>query len=391
MSANHAHQDIRTIAETLLATRFAGPVRLGRGEVLQDRSSIVRFSLLDGPSEAPTSIVVKRAPPDQLYDADAPGFPASSWFLFNHWAGLQFLSHVAGEGTLSPRVYGGDRATGVVLMEDLGSGLGLDEVLLGKDPVAAEAALVELAATLGRMHAVTIGHEAVYDHLRATLGPHQKDTDFYRYQWLATAFHATVAALDITPPPGVDDELTRLITVLRDPGPFRAYTHGDPCPDNVRCSAARIKLIDFDVSRFGHALTEGVYGRIHFPTCWCVNRLPEPLIQRMEAGYRAALVPGCPEAADDRLFSHSVVTACAYWVLSMCHFTPLPALLEHDEDWGIATLRQRYVLRANILAQTTEEFGYLEALGTTFQAVAAELHTRWSCDTEDMPYYPAFR
>jgi hypothetical protein len=138
MSPDHAHQDIRTIAETLLATRFGGPVRLGRGEALQDRSSVVRFSVLDGPSEAPPSIVVKRAPPDQLYDANAPGYPASSWFLFNHWAGLQFLSHVAGEGTLSPRVYGGDRAAGVVLMEDLGTGLGLDEVLLGADPVAAE-------------------------------------------------------------------------------------------------------------------------------------------------------------------------------------------------------------------------------------------------------------
>jgi hypothetical protein len=111
----------------------------------------------------------------------------------------------------------------------------------------------------------------------------------------------------------------------------------------------------------------------------------------MESVYRAALVPGCPEAADDALFYQAVVTACAYWLLTMCHFTPLPALLEHDEDWGIATLRQRYVLRANILAQTTEEFGHMEALGATFQAITAELRTRWSGDVEDMPYYPAFR
>ncbi len=40
MLPNHAHEDIRTIAETLLSTRFGGPVRLGRGEALQDSSSV---------------------------------------------------------------------------------------------------------------------------------------------------------------------------------------------------------------------------------------------------------------------------------------------------------------------------------------------------------------
>ncbi len=48
MSPDHAHENIRTIAETLLSTRFGGPVRFGRGEALQDRSSVFRFSVLDG-------------------------------------------------------------------------------------------------------------------------------------------------------------------------------------------------------------------------------------------------------------------------------------------------------------------------------------------------------
>lgn len=391
MRPANKHQDIKPLAETLLATRFGGPVQLGRSATLQDRSSVARFTVLDGPSGIPPSIVVKRVPPDQPYAPDASGFPAPSWFLFNHWAGLHFLSAVAGEGVLSPRCYGGDRARGMVLMEDLGDGPGLDAVLLGGDRDAAEAALVALAMTLGRLHAMTIGQEGVYDHIRDALGPHPHDTDFYQYQWLATAFHTTMAALNVTPAPGAAADVAHLIAAIRDPGPFRAYTHGDPCPDNVRVSPAGMKLIDFDVSGFGHALTDGVYGRILFPTCWCVNRLPEGIAERMETAYRAAVVPGCPAAADDALFGQAVTVACAYWVLSMCQFTPLPALLVHDEDWGIATMRQRYLVRADILAHTTATLGHLEALGMTFQALATHLRQRWAGEGVPLRMYPAFR
>ena len=68
----------------------------------------------------------------------------------------------------------------------------------------------------------------------------------------------------------------------------------------------------------------------------------------MEAAYRAELIQGCPEAADDTLFYHAVVEACAYWALTMCEwivqreawYDP-PKPMQQDRQWGIATLRQR--------------------------------------------------
>jgi hypothetical protein len=215
-------RDIKAIAERLLSARFGGPIRLGDSESLEERTTVYRLPILDGPPETPGSIVVKQAPPDQPYDPDARGFPAPAWFLFNHWAGLHFLSQVAGDGTLTPRCYAADRAAGLVIMEDLGPGPGLEDALLGDNPEVAEAALIELAISLGRMHALTIDKEPEYDRIRDALGPHPKETDYYRCEWLAAAFDTTVGLLDITPSPQVHDELAALIAALRDPGPFRA-------------------------------------------------------------------------------------------------------------------------------------------------------------------------
>jgi hypothetical protein len=389
-SSDPTTSDKREVAERLLLVRFGGPVRIGHAESVQHRSTVYRLPILDGPPGAPTSVVLKQPPPVQPYDPDAPGFPAPAWYLFNHWAGLQFLNDVAGEGVLVPRCYGADRASGLVIMEHLGGGRALDDILLASDPGVAEAALVDYASYLGHMHAATIGKEHEYDRIRDTLGPHPKDTDYYQYEWLADAFDTTVQLLDITPPPGVRSDLATLVAAVRDPGPFRAFTHGDPCPDNVIVGSTGIKLIDFDVSGYGHALTDGVFGRIFFPGCWCANRIPERVVLRMESVYRTALIPGCPEAADDRQFYQAVVTGCAFWLLDMCHYSPLAAVLDSDEQWGTSTLRQRYLARSGILALAAEQFGHLQALGATFQMIAANLRVRWPADMEDMSYYPAF-
>ena len=132
----------------------------------------------------------------------------------------------------SPRFYGGDRAAGLVVVEDLGDSAGLHMVLQGSESAAAEASLVKLAALLGRMHAQTIGREAEFNQVRDALGPHARTT-FYTYDWMADAWEVAVATLNVTPTAGWQRELEALMATMRAPGPFLAYTHGDPCPDNV--------------------------------------------------------------------------------------------------------------------------------------------------------------
>ncbi len=111
----------------------------------------------------------------------------------------------------------------------------------------------------------------------------------------------------------------------------------------------------------------------------------------MERVYRAELVQGCPVAADDDRFYRAVVDACAYWVVSMFHFTSLADVLREDKGWGIATQRQRYLVRLPIVAQLTEEHGHLESLGATLRVMAAKLQHLWQAETDEMLLYPAFR
>ncbi len=302
-----------SIVERTLSASFGSAVRLDTALQLDgsDRSHVFRLSLLEGPPDAPASVIVKRAAVgnDESYDPNAAAFPAPAWRLFNDWAGLQFLGHVAGSDPLAPRLYGGDRNAGLIVLEDLGTGETLDQVLLGDNAQAAAQGLVDLAALLGRMHALTIGRQPEFDRLRDSLGPRDKETEHYTYQWLATALYSAANDLAVTPAPGVGEELAALIEIIKAPGPFLAYTHGDPCPGNDLRVGAQLRLLDFEFGDFRHALTDGVYGRMLFPTCWCSNRVPHAVVLQMESAYRAMLMQRCTAARDDALFSQAVIDA----------------------------------------------------------------------------------
>ena len=379
-------------AERLLSDCFGGAVRLGDGEDLggSSRSKVYRFSVVSHPAGMPESVIVKQAQSvgDKVYNPDIPDIPA--WTLFNEWASLEFLSQLADAGvSFGPRFYGGDRASGLIVMEDLGTGQRLDHFLLGS-AARAEEALVEFAAIHGSMHAFTAGKSAEFNSIRKALGPSELVSGYDNYNWLMPTLHETASVLAIPLTRQVDVELAMLTASMRNPGPFLVYTQGDSCPDNCLFAHSRLRLLDFEGGRFSHALKEGVYGRIHFPTCWCVYRMPEHVPLRMEEAYRAELVKGCPEAADDTLFYCAVVEACVFWMLDWYHEFPLPALLEKDRNIVTSTVRQRLLMRSAILARTTEELGHMEAIGATVRSIAAKLRAIWP-EADDMLYYPAFR
>jgi hypothetical protein len=148
-----------TVVEKLLSERFEGKVCLAAAQEIRSggRSTVSRFPVLEGPQCAPQSVIVKQAVTvgREVYNPDTPDGPA--WRLFSEWAGLRFLTETSGGASPTPRFYGGDRDHGLLALEDLGAGKGLDHALLGADPVYAEAMLVAFAATLGRIHALTWG------------------------------------------------------------------------------------------------------------------------------------------------------------------------------------------------------------------------------------------
>ena len=381
--------EAKPAAERVLSKLWGDEISLGQDESLggSDRSKVYRFLVLSDSVELPKSIIVKQAGElsHESYDPDVPEGPA--WRLFNEWAGLQFLTELTGAAPPTPKFYGGDREAGIVILEDLGQGSQLDHLLLGDDGQAAEQGLLGLMTALGQLHALTMGHQSTFDTLRARLGPRPKMSHMDILAEQQQDFLQFVDAAGVTLRSSLASDFKVLEGFLNPANPFMAYSHRDPCPDNCLFVGQTMKLLDFEFGKFRNALLDGVYGRIHFPTCWCVNRLPERVYLQMEQVYRRELAKGCPAALDDETFNRTLAEACTWQMMSSLFLD----VLKEDDRWGISTHRQRALLRLNKAAEISQEMGHLEALGATAGDLAETLRQAWSMELDDMPLYPAFR
>src|SRR5579885_507018 len=202
-------QEALNSAERLVSEALGADLRFSAGERLQDgfRAQVYRFHLSDCADQAPPSVIVKRVKSTARAPYDPTSATVPAWTFFNEWASLQFLNELAPAARFGPRFYGGDKALGLLVIEDLGAGTRLDQYLLGSDPAAAEAALVEFAAIHGRLHAATIGHEAAFTRLRAALGPVRLADEANSHERLVAAFYQAAELLGVTPAPGVEQEL----------------------------------------------------------------------------------------------------------------------------------------------------------------------------------------
>ncbi|HEY3342688.1 MAG TPA: hypothetical protein VGK81_11750 [Anaerolineae bacterium] len=382
------------LAQAVLARTWRGPVRLSDGEAPgggSGRANVLRCKVLEAPANTPDSVIVKRVntAPGETYDPHASTGAAIR--LFTEWASLEFLSQLDTDTPLAPRFYGGDHEAGLIVMEDMGHGASLVQPLTGDNRPAAIEALAVFFRSLGRLNASTCGHHEQYQHIRSRLGadePLSQPTLGAERHKLETLLTGISERVDVPMDTGVYDDIARVAMLDVQPGPFLAFSQSDTCPDNCIRQDGWMRFFDFEWGWFRNALSDGARARSNFASCWCVNRLPDDVIRQCEAIYRAELVKGCPAAADDRLFSQALVTACAYWTLFSLEF--YRALWTENLQWGISTERQRVITRFELLAQTTEEFGYMLALGGMSRILADKLRALWP-EVEPMPLYPPFR
>jgi hypothetical protein len=389
-ASNDHYDPLLRAAERVLAHTWGHEVRLGQGIRLTApgrRNLLLRCPVLSG--GGPASLIVKQvttaaASFQQADLGDVQRF-------CRDWAGAQFVSTVQHQAPHSPRFYGGNREAGFILLEDLGAHASLVEPLLHGAEADAIQALLGYAARLGALHTDTIGQEAAFTRLWQTLTPQALAVtdDVQRFAVQIRLLQHHMERLGARVEPAFGAEVATTLIALHTPGPFWAYLHGDPCPDNVVYPGAAVRLLDFECGRFGQALCDGTYGRMLFPTCWCANRLPETVVTQMETVYRAALVPGCPAAADEHLFEDALVDACGYWVLRTL-VRHLPQALYEDRPWGIATIRPRLVSRLEAFITTAEAYHRLPAMRGTAHRVLEALRRRWPA-TPPLALYPAFR
>ena len=375
-------------AERVLSERFGRSVCLD-GEVrLSDedrRNLLLRVRVVSG--GPPDTLIIKKVVVDPYNPEDVGSWDTRRFF--SDWAGAEFLS-AALDPPRSPRFYGGDYASGFFILEDLGHQQSLVEPLLEQDASSAERALVAFGTSLGRLHAATVGQLPRFEGLLRTINPHlgvfaRAVTGVERLHQL----RGVLDGLEITTGSGLARDLEDVTAAIEHPGPFLSYIHGDPCPDNAAWNGRELRLMDFEFGGFGHALMDGTYGRIMFPTCWCANRIPRRMLLKMEAAYRSELVKGCPEAQDDRTFDAACSHVCGYWMLTTLTRS-LGRVIEEDRTWGISTLRQRVLSRLDAFLATTEASDQLPALRETASRVSHVLRAKWP-DTEPLPVYPALR
>ena len=59
--------------------------------------------------------------------------------------------------------------------------------------------------------------------------------------------------------------------------------------------------------------------------------------------------------------------------------------------WGLPAVRRRVFYRLGMLAQLTEEYAYLQALGATAKNIRNKFTTIWPSIVQEMPLYPVFQ
>ena len=259
------------------------------------------------------------------------------------------------------------------VIEDLGSGPSLADLLLGNEANAAEQALMGWAETLGHALRATLreGQAAAPEEIPAGV----------------EGLKRLSAQLDVEVGAGVDDDAALIADTLARTGPWLAYCPSDTCPDNNRVSAdGSVRLFDFEGAGWRHAALEAAYCLAPFCTCWCVARLPDGMTERMEEAFLAKLAP--PDAVGFR----KVVPLAAVSYTLVGFESWFPRFVLEDRPPGppgvVPSTGRQYVYEQLIAVAALD--AELPALAKLARDLAARIAWRWP-EATAMPLYQAFR
>jgi hypothetical protein len=151
---------------------------------------------------------------------------------------------------------------------------------------------------------------------------------------------------------------------------------------------ASMRLIDYEHAHPSHALLDGIYWQIGFPTCWCAGRVPPDVARRIAAVYRAEIAKAMPLARDDAAYRAEIAYVAASWLFT-CLSWRLEEALKDDSTWGTWSIRGRLLWYLQAVIDMTASAGVLPGINGTAQGWLSELQRRWP---ESLPLgvYPAF-
>jgi len=376
-------------ARKVLSDTWGSDVHLSVLEQNNEHQHVLRLAVQGVTPDEPQTLVLKRW---RWEDEERFSAEFSASHFFNDWAGLEFIATVLGNESLVPQVYGGDKHAGFVLIEDLSGRKPLQDALWGQNPSKATEVLIRYGKLLGLLHGTTFGHLDTYSKIRDQLGadhPPQAQNYLLGMQRAAEA----LTKIDVDVPQSAQDDIRNAAGILSQPGKFLTYTHGDPVFSNIIDWQGSWWLIDFEAARFRHALLEGIYPRMFFPTSGLkyVLRIPEETWRQTEAAYRQTLSQYCDAARDDADYGTALTAACAFWALEFCQRWLEKALVGDAPAVMLKRIRQCIVTHTETFVVTSREFQTMVRLGAVFEALGTKLGARWIEEDCDLPFYPAFR
>jgi hypothetical protein len=378
-------RDVGTRAERALSDASGGAVKLVTLDPLSkdDRRNFIGRAAAYYDDGTVRSVIVK-ATRSPTYDAAAEDLLQISG-LAREWIATAYIAAHAPDLGHGGALLAGDVESGILIFEDLGTGLSsLVDPLLEGTAEEAEHALALYATALARLHGDTVGcrdrHHATFQSIfgsgqpRGPLGWRvEKDVD-------------VIAKCIGGAPPA--SELDLLSSRIGDPGPWLCLVHGDPCPDNALLVDGRLRLIDYEFARPSHALLDGIYWHMGFPTCWCAGRVPADVAARVDAAYRTALGNAIPLALDDRAYRTELAYVSAIWLFTSLSWR-LNGALESDEKWGIWSVRGRLLWYLEAVIDMTAAAGVLPGIRQAAANWLLQLRALWP-DALPLGEYPCF-
>ncbi len=314
--------------------------------------------------------------------------------LANDYAGCYFLSQYGHTPPFSPKAYQVDFAQGLMLIEDLQDvAQNYVDILLDSERPLAEDRLSKFMSHLATMHGQTSQQIDIYIDFRNALNSRNaRDHELMvqTMQKIVPDLKNAFNAIDFSIDKGFWQEYQELLDIIREPGDFLGYVHGDICPDNILWVNDEPQLIDFELGAAGLVLLDAVYPRMMFPTCWCVGQIDLTLVEKLENLYRAELSQYIEAASDDAQWQKYLTAACGFWVI----YTLVLKFMwtgdfDSDSEWGISTHRKRIISRLQAFTNLSPQNGLWPHLYNTFAALHEHLMTRWGDSTEGLQLYPS--
>ncbi|PKW19111.1 phosphotransferase family protein [Saccharopolyspora spinosa] len=376
-------------AEAVLSKRTGAPVRLADAEDLggSDRSVVMRVRIAASPFELPRTVVVK-------HYGECPVEARSDPFA-HEAASCQLTTALPPEARVGPELIAHDAAERLLVLEDLGRGSTLADVLFADDPRVAERALLAWARALGRLHCTTAGCEADFDALMRRLGAKSwtdpvADDIVRSVGELPELLSQT---LGVDTPPLMVERLTAAAELLES-SRYRAFSPSDICPDNsLVTGSSGVRFLDFEWGCVRDVAMDAAYLQYPFPSSWCSYALPANLAESMLSTWRSEIVEVWPELDDDAVLMPRLFNAQLLWVwVSTWWFLPRTGETDRPIDLHMPSPRRSTALvdRWRHLRSDADRADMADVAEFADRVVDA-LVDRFGAGALHLQPYPAFR